>query len=84
MYVGGRPKNENGDPSLLLSKRQELSSGKNLVDSIPTAGELRGDLVDMAAGTGAEVASKGQQVKIPSEAKLDFTLKAPLTVTLSH
>ena len=35
--------------NLLLSKRQELSTGKSLVDSIPTAGELRGDPVDMAA-----------------------------------
>ena len=34
---------------LLLSKRQELSTGKSLSDSIPTAGELRGDPVDMAA-----------------------------------
>lgn len=29
-------------------------------------------------------ASKRQRVKIPSEAKLDFTLKAPLTETLNH
>jgi DnaK suppressor protein len=35
--------------NLLLSKRQELSTGKSLVDSNPTAGELRGDPVDMAA-----------------------------------
>jgi DnaK suppressor protein len=36
--------------NLLLSKRQELSDGKSLVDSISTAGELRGDPVDMATG----------------------------------
>ena len=35
--------------NLLLSKRQELSTGKSLVDSILTAGEPRGDPVDMAA-----------------------------------
>ena len=34
--------------NLLLSKRQELSTGKSLVDSISTAGEARGDLGDMA------------------------------------
>ena len=34
---------------LLISKRQELSTGKSLSESIPTAGELRGDPVDMAA-----------------------------------
>ncbi len=35
--------------NLLLSKRQELSTGKSLARSIPTAGELRGDPIDMAA-----------------------------------
>jgi DnaK suppressor protein len=35
--------------NLLLAKQQELSAGKSLADSIPTAGELRGDPVDMAA-----------------------------------
>jgi DnaK suppressor protein len=40
--------------SLLLSKRQELSTGKSLVDSITTADELRGDRGDMASsGTDA-------------------------------
>ena len=34
--------------NLLLSKRQELSTGKSLVDLIPSAGELRGDPIDMA------------------------------------
>ncbi len=35
--------------NLLLSKRQELSTGKSLADSIPAAGELHADPVDMAA-----------------------------------
>jgi DnaK suppressor protein len=35
--------------NLLVSKRQELSSGKSRVGSIPSAGELRGDPGDMAA-----------------------------------
>jgi DnaK suppressor protein len=35
--------------NLLLAKQQELTTGKSLVDSIPTAGELRGDPVDMAS-----------------------------------
>ncbi len=34
--------------NLLLSRRQELSAGRSLVGSITTAGELRGDPVDMA------------------------------------
>jgi len=35
--------------NLLLSQRQALTTGKRLVDSISTAGELRGDPVDMAS-----------------------------------
>ena len=35
--------------NLLLSKRQELSTGKSWVDSIHTAGEPHGDPVDIAA-----------------------------------
>jgi DnaK suppressor protein len=33
---------------ILLSKRQELSTGKSRFDSISTPGELHGDPVDMA------------------------------------
>ena len=44
---------ENGElnryKNILLSKHQELSATKSLADSIPAAGELRGDPVDMAA-----------------------------------
>jgi DnaK suppressor protein len=36
--------------SLLLSKRQELSTGKGVADSISAAGGLRGDMADMAVG----------------------------------
>jgi DnaK suppressor protein len=34
--------------NLLLSKQQELSTGKSLVDWIPAAGEPCGDVLDMA------------------------------------
>jgi len=48
--------------NLLLSKRQELSDGKSLVDSISTAGELRGDPVDMAASeNNAAMQTRSQQ-----------------------
>jgi BON domain len=36
--------------------------------------------IGAATGTGVQAATKGQQVKVPSEAKLDFTLNAPLTI----
>jgi DnaK suppressor protein len=35
--------------NLLLAKRQELATGNSLADSIPAAGDLRGDPVDVAA-----------------------------------
>ena len=40
--------------NLLLTKQQELATGRSLADSLPAGGEARGDPVDMAAGeTGA-------------------------------
>jgi hypothetical protein len=38
----------------------------------------------VGAGTGAavQVSTKGQQVKVPAETKIDFTLQDPLTVTM--
>jgi hypothetical protein len=40
--------------------------------------------VGAGTGGGVQAASKGQQVKIPSETKIDFTLKAPLIVTIDR
>jgi BON domain len=49
------------------------------------AGKGKGAAIGAAVGAGAGTAvgavTKGQQVNIPSEAKLDFTLKVPLSVT---
>jgi hypothetical protein len=49
------------------------------------AGRGKGAAIGAAAGAGAgtatEAATHGEQVKVPSETKLDFTLKVPLTVT---
>jgi len=36
-----------------------------------------------AAGTGVEAATKGQQIRIPSETLVDFRLKAPVTIVPS-
>jgi len=38
--------------------------------------------VGAAAGTGVQAATKGEQVRIPSETKIDFTLTSALTVTM--
>ncbi len=52
------------------------------------AGGGRGAAIGSAAGGGAgfgvNVFTHGQQVKIPSETVLNFTLEAPLTVTRPH
>ena len=50
------------------------------------AGKGKGAAIGAAVGAGAgaatQVVTQGEQVRIPSETKLDFTLKVPLTVTL--
>ena len=45
-------------------------------------GAAIGSAVGAGAGTGVQVATQGEQVKVPSETKLDFTLKSPVTVTM--
>ncbi len=45
-------------------------------------GAAIGAAVGAGAGTAVQAATKGQQIQIPSETKLDFTLKTPLTVTM--
>ena len=44
-------------------------------------GAAIGAAVGGGAGAGAQVLTKGQQVKIPSETRLDFTLEQPFDVT---
>ena len=45
-------------------------------------GAAIGAAVGAGAGTAVQAGTRGQQVKVPSETKLDFTLKVPITVTL--
>src|SRR5215472_1810071 len=44
-------------------------------------GAAIGAAVGGGAGTGAQILTHGQQVKIPSETRLDFTLQQPLDIT---
>jgi len=44
-------------------------------------GAAIGAAVGAAAGTGVQVATKGQQIKIPSETKLDFRLEQPVEIS---
>lgn len=50
-------------------------------------GHGRGAAIGSAAGAGAgtavQVSTKGQQVKVPAETKIDFTLKDPIDVTMA-
>jgi hypothetical protein len=45
-------------------------------------GAAIGAAVGAGAGTAVQAATKGQQIQIPAETKLDFTLRAPITVTM--
>ncbi|MGA3325929.1 MAG: BON domain-containing protein [Terriglobia bacterium] len=45
-------------------------------------GAAIGSVAGAGAGTAVEVSTKGQQVKVPAETKLDFTLKDPIDVTM--
>ena len=46
-------------------------------------GAAIGTVAGAGAGTAAEASTHGQQVKIPSETKLTFTLKTPVSVTVN-
>jgi outer membrane lipoprotein SlyB len=43
-----------------------------------------GTVVGAGTGTAVEAGTHGQQVKIPSETKLEFTLKSPVTITVNQ
>ena len=45
-------------------------------------GAAIGAAVGAGAGTAVQAATKGEQVRIPSETQLEFALKAPITVTM--
>lgn len=45
-------------------------------------GAAIGAAIGAGAGTAVQGATKGQQIQIPAETKLDFTLRAPITVTM--
>jgi hypothetical protein len=45
-------------------------------------GAAIGAAVGAGAGTAVQAATKGEQIQIPPETKLDFILKAPITVTM--
>jgi hypothetical protein len=45
-------------------------------------GAAIGSVAGAGAGTAVQVSTKGQQVKVPAETKLDFTLKDPVNVAV--
>jgi hypothetical protein len=46
-------------------------------------GAAIGSVAGAGAGTAVQASTKGQQVKVPAETKIDFTLKDPVTVTIT-
>ena len=62
--------------NLLLSKRQQLTTGKSLVDSISASGELRGDPVD----TGRSETDAATQIQLhQTDGKLLRAIEDALT-----
>jgi hypothetical protein len=45
-------------------------------------GAAIGSIAGAGAGTAVQVSTKGQQIKVPTETKLDFTLTEPFTVVM--
>lgn len=79
-------------------KREGSSRGKNTAEKVGAgagigaiigalAGGGKGAAIGAAAGGGVgggvQAATKGQQIKLPSETVLNFTLQAPLTVVVT-
>ena len=92
MTVGGKSYSIQTDQY----KRQGSSRGKNTAEKVGAgaaigaiigglAGGGKGAGIGAAAGGGlgggVQAATKGQQIKLPTETVLNFTLQAPLTVT---
>lgn len=46
-------------------------------------GAAIGSIAGAGAGTAVQVSTKGQQVKVPSETKIDFTLNAPVALNVT-
>jgi hypothetical protein len=80
-------------------RRQGTSRGKNTAEKVGAgagigaiigaiAGGGKGAAIGAAAGGGlgggVQAATKGQQIKLPSETVLNFTLQAPLTVVVTN
>lgn len=80
-------------------KKQGSSRGKNTAEKVGAgagigaiigalAGGGKGAAIGAAAGGGlgggVQAATKGQQIKLPSETVLNFTLQAPVTVVASN
>ena len=68
-------------------KKQGSSRGKNTAEKVgggAIIGGGKGAAIGSAAGAGVgggvQAATKGQQIKLPSETVLNFTLQAPITV----
>jgi hypothetical protein len=78
-------------------QKQGASRGKRTAEAVgggsalgaligAIAGRGKGAAIGAAVGAGAgatvQASTRGEQVNVPSETKLDFTLNAPLTVTM--
>jgi hypothetical protein len=93
--VGGRSFFIDADPYQRQGKNRSTNTAEKVGGGAVVGAILGGILgggkgagIGAAAGggvgTGVQAAGKGQQIQLPSETKLNFTLRAPLTVTLAE
>ena len=76
------PHAANRAPFAPASARQRVPSIGGLAGG--GKGAAIGSLAGGGAGAGFQLATHGQQVKIPSETQLAFQLESPLTVTVQR
>jgi len=61
-------------------RRQGAARGKNTAEKVG-GGAAVGAIIGAIAGGGTQAATRGEQIKLPTESVLNFNLASPLTVT---
>ena len=80
--VGGRLYGIEADPYRRQGKNRTTNTAEK-VGAGAVIGAIIGGIAGGGIGGGVQAAGKGQQINLPSETVLSFTLRSPLTVTLT-
>ena len=69
------------NPAMQADINVTVYEGRTLLTGSASTPEMKAQAKQIASGVpGVQAVTRGPQVKIPSETKIDFTLKSPLTV----